>query len=168
MSAKILTSRESGCMVAHNRQVVRTPGRRLWNGRDQWHPASAKRYAECASGLCHTCECSTPDAPQRWGPAVTCPSFSSVCRRIDYHSSPRDSQQRHVRALRRRCRLRSPLYSLIVYVCIAMFLLFYIQLFSYFRCNYVIKRSVQFSNRCLTHALRTGVNSNDPAWSWLT
>ena len=56
MSAKILTSRESGCMVAHNRQVVRTPGRRLWNGRDQWHPASAKRYAECASDLCHTCE----------------------------------------------------------------------------------------------------------------
>ena len=53
--------------------------------------------------------------------------------RQDYHSSPRDSQQRHVRALRRRCRLRSPLYSLIVYVCIAMFVLFYIEPFSYFR-----------------------------------
>ena len=54
----------------------------------------------CASGLCHTCKCSTPDALQRRGPAVTGPSFSSVCRRIDYHSSPCDSQQRHGR---RRC-----------------------------------------------------------------
>ena len=56
--AKILASRESGCRVAHSRQVVRChpmqtlehlSGRRLWNGCDQWHPTSAKRYA---GGMC--------------------------------------------------------------------------------------------------------------------
>jgi len=35
-------------------------------------------------------------------------------------------------------------YSLIVSVFIVMFVLFYIHLFSYFRCKYIIKRSVQF------------------------
>jgi len=38
------------------------------------------------------------------------------------------------------------LYRLIVSLLIILFLLFYIQLFSYFCCKHVNKRSVQFSS----------------------
>jgi len=86
--AKILASRESGCRVAHSRQVVRCHPMETLEHLDADSKTDAISDIQPVQNVtpnvrqvsCHTCECSTPDALRRWGPAAlrTIPNRDSV------------------------------------------------------------------------------------------